>query len=317
MLEYWRRKLKVRRPVTLALGGGGIKGIAHIGVIRALEEAGITVRAVSGTSAGGLVGAVYAAGYSSFEIEEIISQVDQATLFSRRQEEGPSLMGLSRLHELIMNVIGPITFDDLKIPFACTAVDIRTAEEVVINHGKVVDAVLATMAVPGVFPVKRLTDHDLVDGGVLDPVPVAVARGLYPHLPNIAVCLSAPQEEWKNVSNFHLSLPIHIPGSMIEYFNRLRVGQALQIFMRSMDIHSRMIAELRLEIDQPEVLLRPDVEEFGLLDKADPRALIQRGFTETQKFLPQIRRAAAWYSSFRYMFRRSQLPNRIILKGFT
>ncbi len=282
--------------------------MAHIGVLRVLEEMGVTIRAISGTSAGGLVGAVYAAGYSSFEIEEIISQVDQSTLFYRRQDEGPSLLGLSNLHELIINVIGSKTFNDLKIPFACTAVDILTAQEIVIHQGSVADALLATMAVPGVFPVKKLNDHELVDGGVLDPVPVAVARWLCPRHPNIAVCLSAPQEKWGDTSNSQISLPIHIPGLMVEYFNRLRIGQALQIFLRSMDIHSRMISELRLQIDRPDILLRPDVEEFGLLEKVDPKVLIQRGIHETHMHKEKIKNATAWYTQYRYLFRKAQLP---------
>src|SRR5574338_1118290 len=105
--------------ITLALGGGGIKGIAHIGVIECLENAGYHIKSVAGTSVGGLIGAVYAAGYSPREILALAEGLNQDKLYTRRPGDGPSLMGYSGLVDVLVDVLADAQFSDLKIPFAC------------------------------------------------------------------------------------------------------------------------------------------------------------------------------------------------------
>ena len=225
--------------IALALGGGGVKGIAHIGVIRRLEQEGFNIRAIAGTSAGGLVGAVYAAGYSPSTIEGIIENVDRSRLFARGSREGPGLLGLSGMTQTLIGVLGDRRFEDLKIPFACTAVDIKTAQEVILSQGRVVDSLLATIAVPGVFPPKMVGEISLMDGGVMDPVPVALARWLTPSLPVVAVVLSPVPEGWKHMPSLAKSIlpattPIPLP--ILEQFSRMRLAQAFDVFMRSFDV---------------------------------------------------------------------------------
>ena len=138
--------------ITLALGGGGAKGNAHIGVIRRLEKEGYQIRSVAGTSMGGLVAIFYASGLAPAEIEEIFTSTDQGSLYVRDANDGPSLLGLSGVRKLLDAVLGDKTFDDLKIPCAVTAVDTKTGSEIVISEGLLRDGVLATIALPGVFP---------------------------------------------------------------------------------------------------------------------------------------------------------------------
>ena len=103
--------------ISLALGGGGARGIAHLGVLRYLDEQGYQVKALSGTSAGGMIGAVYAAGYHPDEIVERFLEVDQSHLFGRQVGDGPSLLGVAGLMYVLDEMLGEKTFDDLQIPF--------------------------------------------------------------------------------------------------------------------------------------------------------------------------------------------------------
>ena len=298
--------------IALALGGGGIKGIAHIGVIRFLESRGYIIRAIAGTSAGGLVGAMFAAGYKTSEIEYIVKGIDRKRLFKRDRHDGPSLLGLQGLTETLIEFLGERHFTDLTIPFACTAVDLHCDQEVILSQGIVVDAVEATIAVPGIFPPKQVGESLLIDGGVLDPVPVALARWLAPTLPIIAVCLTPVPEGWSHIPSFHVPSSSHIPGPIIEQFAHFRIGQAFQIFLRSMDATSRMLAELRLQVDHPDVIIRPDVYRYGMLDNVNPEELIRAGEKAAKQSLPQIVKALSWSNQISRHFRRSTLPGKII-----
>ena len=278
--------------IAIALGGGGSRGNAHVGVLRRLEEEGFRIRAVAGTSAGGIAAVAYAAGYTPDEMEQIFSHVDQTKLFARLAVEGPGLIGLSAARKVLEEFLGERTFADLKIPCAVVAVDLEAAKEVVIHEGRVVDAILATIAIPGVFPPKEWGEHRLVDGGVLDPVPVSVARALCPGHPVLAVVLSARMEEPRHFS--HLPLPLHVPAPIVERFTHLRFAQAFNIFMDSVDVGQRMITELRLTLDQPDVVIRPEVGEIGLLDRVDVLKVIRLGEKAVDQVLPEIRRSVAW-----------------------
>ena len=296
------------RDISVALGGGGVRGIAHIGVLRALEKQGFHIKAITGTSAGGLVGAVYACGFSPDEIEEILASVNQSHFFTLAIDSSPALLSLEGLAGMLSPFIGDRTFDSLKIPFACTAVDLDSAQEIVIDTGRVMDAALATAAFPGVFPPMKLGQFNLVDGGVLDPVPVALARWLAPELPVIAVCLSPEPEQWGKLPPFAMLSSVPLPHKLIEQVSRLKLTQTFQVFTRSMDVVSRSLTELRLQIDQPEVIIRPDVAEFGLLDSVKPKTLIEIGEQAVQKNLTAIKSSLTWKSRFFRKFRHPVPP---------
>lgn len=298
--------------VVLALGGGGVKGIAHVGVVRVLEKEGFKIRGIAGTSAGGLVGGLIATGHTSYDIEKILKNFDNSRLFARGHNEGPALLGLQGLSQILIDEIGDSNFEDCLVPFACTAVDINLSQEVILARGKLVDAVLATVAVPGIFPPRQLGEYLLVDGAVMDPVPVALARWLAPTFPVIAVCLSPAPEKWAHLpQQFNIPEPSPIPRQIIEQFNRMRFGQALQIFVSSIDTTSRMLAELRMQQDHPDVIIRPSVEQFGLLDKVDPQELILIGEMAARKALPEIRQALSWSNQITRYFRRAEPPGTI------
>ena len=293
--------------IALALGGGGIRGLAHIGVIDRLECCGFRIRAIAGTSAGGLVGAAYAAGNTPLEILSAIHKIDMATMYKRHSADGPSLLGHAGLVETLRTLIGERTFADLVIPFACTAVDLTTSREVYLREGKVLDAAMATMAIPGVLPPMGSGDALLVDGAVLDPVPVGLARLLAPDLPIIAVALSPSAEDWSEIPKVNViqmsPLPFQVPASILQGFSKIRIGQALRIFSQSLEISSMMMTELRLKIDRPDVIIRPEVSGIGMFDHVDPIALVEIGRKSVDLQLNQIRREVSWIGNVDRLFR--------------
>jgi len=278
--------------ITLALGGGGAKGNSHIGVIRRLETEGYKIRSVAGTSFGGLVAILYASGLTPDEIEEVFSSTDQGNLYGRDSRDGPSLLGLSGVRKLLDSVLGGKTFTDLKIPCAVTAVDAKTGSEIFISEGYLKDAVLATIALPGIFPPHHLNSWELMDGGVLNPVPVTVSRMLSPDLPIVAVTLTDPLDV--PVRTYTIPVPSIFPKQITDRIHSLHVAQAFDIFMRAVDLSSRAVAHYRLEADAPDVIIRPDVHSIDLLDKVVVKDVALLGELAVEQALPQLKRATSW-----------------------
>lgn len=282
--------------ITLALGGGGAKGVAHIGVLRVLEREGFNIRAIAGTSMGGIMGAFYAAGNSASDIQALVEDARELDLF-RARPMGAGLLGIQAIEDWLRSNLGPITFEGLAIPFAVTAANLETGEEMVLQEGGVVDALLATVALPGIFPPRSRDDHRLVDGGVVDPVPVAPARALA-DLPSVAVVLSPRREDWAAQPTTSLLEQVPILGMV----SRLRPAQALRIFVRSLEITARYFTELRLEIDKPDVIIRPKVSHVGMLDDGPSvSAIVALGERAAEEALPQCR---AQFSIARRLGRR-------------
>lgn len=280
--------------ITLALGGGGAKGNAHIGAIRRLEKEGYRIRSVAGTSFGGLVAILYASGCTADEIEQIFTSTDQGSLYVRDSNDGPSLLGLSGVRKLLNTLVGEKTFDDLKIPCAVTAVDTKTGNEVVISEGYLRDGVLATIALPGIFPPHRLNSWELMDGGVLNPVPVTVARMLSPNLPIVAVVLNDPLDI--PVRTYAIPVPAILPKQITDRIYRLHVAQAFDIFMRAVDLSSRALAHYRLEADAPDIIVRPKVHHMKLLDKVVVKDVAMLGEVAVEAILPELKKVTSWSS---------------------
>jgi len=283
--------------ITLALGGGGAKGNAHVGVLRRLESEGFKIRAVAGTSFGGIVAVMYAAGYAPDEIEDIFTKVDQTRLYGHMPGERPSLMGLAGVHRWLDEVLPGRTFADLEIPCAVTAVDLNGGCEVILDEGPVKDALLATIAVPGIFPAYPWDEWELVDGGVLNPIPVSVARKLSPSLPVVAVTLLAPMGE--PARSMDVPVPDVIPKPILDRLAHIRYAQAFDVFMRSVDVGNRAIAEYRLAVDKPDVVIRPVVSDIGLLEEVDVREVARRGDEAVESVLPKLKQSVSWPSRLR------------------
>ena len=277
--------------ISLALGGGGSKGISHLGVLRCLERQGIKVGAVAGTSAGGIVAALYAAGYSPDVILERFKQLDFSRMYGHEPGDGPSLLGVAGVNRVVKEMLDERTFADLPIPAALVSVDLRSGKEIVLKQGRVADAVLATMALPGIFPPVELERYLLIDGGVMDPVPVAPARALAPLLPVVAVVLNTlPEEPIELLAPPRIFRNVPLLGTIAH----LRLAQAFNIFVHSLELGSSYITELRLQIDKPDLVIRPQVTDVGLLDRVDVDEIVERGEKATEAIVPELRRVFRW-----------------------
>ncbi len=284
--------------VTLALGGGGSKGNAHIGVIRRLEKEGFRIKGVAGTSFGGLVAVLYALGYSPDKMEEIFASLDPSRFYGHAPNDGPSLMGLAGVTRLLEEMIGDKTFADLNLPCVLTAVDLKSGQEVLLKNGRLVDAMLATIAMPGIFPARYIDGLELVDGGTLDPVPVAPARMLAPRLPVVAVVLTRPMGS--PAQSWRIPLQKYWAGRIVSsLLSKMRYDSVWDIFSRSLDITSRAVTQYRLEMDHPEVIIRPQVHDIDTLDVVDIRDVAKRGEVAVEAALPQLRSLFTWRNRWR------------------
>jgi NTE family protein len=160
----------------LALSGGAARGLAHIGVLKALERLRIKPDLIAGTSIGAVIGAAYARGMSPKEIEGTARSLTwgrRAILFSDLAVPRTGLLRGRRIENFLKKLVGDIQFADLKIPFACIATDLTTGEEVVLQDGPVVTALRATISIPAIFTPAKRDGRILVDGGLRSPVPVS------------------------------------------------------------------------------------------------------------------------------------------------
>jgi len=163
--------------IAIALGGGAAKGFAHIGVLKALESQGISPDIIVGTSAGSVVGALYASGYSAFDLQKIALELNESTvtdwsLFDRGWIKGEAL------ERFINQRVGNKPLEGLRRKFAAVATDLQTGQMTVFEMGNTGQAVRASAAVPGIFASVTLHGREYVDGGLVSPVPVKVARKL-------------------------------------------------------------------------------------------------------------------------------------------
>ncbi len=301
--------------ISLALGGGGVKGIAHIGVLKTLLAEGIAINAVAGTSAGGIVGALFAAGYGIDDMLKAVARINTPHFFARSRFDKPSILGVQGALHVLTEFLGDRQFEDLAMPFACTAVDLNTSQEIILAHGSVVEAVLATIAVPGIFPPRQVDKYMLVDGGLMDPVPVALARWLAPTSPVVASCLSPARDDWARLPEPRVPFGPPIPKPILEQFARLRIGQAFQIFYKAIDANSRILTELRLMVDKPEVVVRPDVDAYGILDKVNADEMVAIGEVAARAALPEVQQALSWSSQLSRFFRHIEAPGKILENG--
>ncbi|MBI4928877.1 MAG: patatin-like phospholipase family protein [Anaerolineae bacterium] len=196
-------------------------------------------------------------------------------------------------------------FDELSIPFACTAVDLNSQKEVYLRRGNLLDAVLATSAFPGVLPPRQIGNALLVDGGVLDPVPVHLARTIAPNLPVLAIALQPSPEAWGTTPEANIldASPIPLPKGLLDNFNKLRLGQAMRIFSQSIEISTRMVAELRLAIDKPEYIIRPDVVRYAMFEMVNPDDLVEIGIKAAEEALDDLLKAQTLTGKVKHFIR--------------
>ncbi|MGI6249843.1 MAG: patatin-like phospholipase family protein [Anaerolineaceae bacterium] len=286
------------KELILALGGGGIRGIAHLGVIRCLEDHGYTISGIAGTSAGGLIGALYASGAQPEELNQVIHEFSKKPDFRRGHNDRASLIGTSGLEKHLDSLLGGRNIEDLPLPFVATAVDITTGKEIVIADGNLKEAVLTTIAIPGIFPSRERNESLLVDGGIVDPVPVRAARSLNPALPIVAVALHHKPENYSPESS-RLPFTELVPDSLASQLSKLRLVEAFQVFYTSIDVLTSQLTEMNIIIDQPDLVVNPLVGHYHVLDLVIPGDLEERGYEAMRSKLADLEKAYSFFNTFK------------------
>ena len=300
--------------VGLALGSGAARGWAHLGVIRALEQAGIEVEVIVGTSMGAFVGAAYAAGQLE-RLEEVALGMQWRTvlgLLDIRLRHAGLIDGV-RVESFVREHVRSIRFDELHIPFAAVATDIFEAERVVLDRGDLIRAVRASISLPGIFTPVEHEGRLLMDGGLVDPVPVSVARAMGADRV-IAVDLnhslrlkarararrSAPSRQpaardsaasaWltrlraslnEHAARVHPILAQEVGGHRA----RKRGPSIFEILITTIAVMEVQIAENRLALDPPDLVIRPNLADFNLVEFHRAGEAIEAGYEAAREAL--------------------------------
>lgn len=252
--------------IALALGGGAAKGFAHIGVIKALEAQGIVADIVVGTSAGAVVGAMYAAGRNGFELQELAISLDEAEVSDWSLPDRGVLKG-EALAVFINKAIGHAPIEKLPKKFGAVATDLANGEPIVFRSGDTGTAVRASSSVPGVFQPVAIRGHEYVDGGLVSPVPVRFAREMGADFV-IAVDISNKPQAAKTKSS-------------------------LDVLLQTFAIMGQSIK--RSELPQADIVIRPDIAQLASTDFKTRHLAVLEGEKATAQALPALKaKLANW-----------------------
>ncbi len=249
-----------RKKVGLALSGGSVRGAAHLGVLEVLEREDIRPDFVAGVSAGSAVGAAYCAGLDLEEIKRIALGLQWRKL-GRVTRPRLGILDGRRLEQYVEEIIGPLQFDELEIPFAAVAVDIVRGELVVLKEGPVARAVRASCALPGLFTPVEMGEKMLVDGGVLNNLPVSTVRDMGADYV-IAVDLLPPTIWGSRPQNVFELL-------FLSFYTLMRAA------------HSEAV--------EADCLIVPAIGEFNWVDFSQVPALIEKGREAAEAKIEQIK----------------------------
>ncbi len=270
---------RTRARLALALGGGGARGLAHVGVLDVLEREGIRVDFLAGSSMGGLIGALSAAGLDAREIADLAKDFR----FPRWFIPG-GLVSWSSIFGAAANAL-PATFAELKTPLAVTAVDLEAGTQVVIHAGALRPAVEATCAVPGVLPPVKVGTRWLVDGALLNLIPVDVAAIADPDVV-VAVKVGAARDRRMPQLNWRVTPWFSRLGGFVP--NPATAKIALELLARAAEIvldHQTALAEAMIG---PELLIAPELGDIGLRDFHRVSEAVAAGRRATEAALPTI-----------------------------
>ena len=318
--------------IGLALGGGAARGWAHIGVLRALEKAGIKPDIIAGTSIGAVVGGCYAAGRLD-DVEEFARSLTKRRIFGYLDFNfrGTGLINGQRLVEMLDRHLGNCNIEDLDTRFTAVATEIGTGHEIWLTRGRLVDAMRASYALPGIFKPVELNGRWLFDGALVNPVPVSVARALgarYVIAVNVNSDMSgrgsmSPVQDLSHPGPADTLPDIDADAPLQEQRANvlIRNGRALKkllarqvfgetdngpgistVMMEAFNIVQDRIARSRLAGDPPDAVIAPRVGEFGLFDFHRASDLIASGEAAATRAADDIQREIA--------YRRQYRPNR-------
>ena len=306
----------VRRPVIgLALGGGAARGFAHIGIIKTLVARGIVPNVVVGTSIGAVVGGAYAAGHLD-TLEQWARSLQPRNIFGYLdiRLNGSGLIGGDKLAAQLEAAMGATLIEDLPIKFATVATEVRTGHEIWLTHGRMVDAMRASYALPGIFSPVMVGDRWLVDGALVNPVPVSTARAFGAE---IVIAANLSSDVFAHSTTIYAHGPAEVtvavtpevvaePPPPKRGFGRLfspertmkreffggggRPGIST-VMVDAFNIMQDRITRARLAGDPPDLLIAPRVGQIGWFDFHRADELIANGARAAERAIESIQEA--------------------------
>lgn len=287
--------------IGLALGGGAAKGWSHIGVLHALQEAGIKPDIITGTSIGAVVGGCYAAGHMD-KLEDFAKTLTRRRLLGLLDVNfsGKSLINGSRLTRLLQRYLDDISIEDLPMPFMAVATELATGHEIWLRRGHLVTAMQASYALPGIFNPVTVNGRALVDGALVNPVPVSLARAMGARIV-IAVNLSDASfgrgSIIPNVDDPHEIIPpcqedetIKAQAPTLSGFKSIFFGGdqtpgISSVMFDAYTIIQDRITRSRLAGDPPDIMISPRVHQIGMFEFHRAQEAIEAGYIATQKVI--------------------------------
>ena len=246
--------------IALVLGGGAARGFAHVGVIKALEAQGIVPDIVVGTSAGALVGGLYAAGYSGFELQKLVLQLEESQFSDWSLPDRGVLKG-EALQNFVNNAVGQRTMEKFGKLLAVVATDLNSGEPIVFRTGNTGMAIRASSSVPGLFQPVGINGREYVDGGLVSPVPVRIARSLGADF-IIAVDISARPQFGKTRST-------------------------IEVMLQTFAIMGQSISQR--ELPEADIVIRPHTPELRATDFQDRHLAVLEGEKAVAAVLPELK----------------------------
>ncbi|MFO7578312.1 MAG: patatin-like phospholipase family protein [Pelovirga sp.] len=298
-------KKKHGKTVSLVLGSGGARGLAHIGVIQELEEQGFDIRSISGSSMGALVGGIYAAGHLS-TYTEWVSALDRFDVLRLLDVSfsGTAIFKGERIIATLRDLIGDCNIEDLPISFTAVATDLEENREVWLSSGPLFDAIRASIAFPTIFSAFNYHGRTLVDGGLLNPVPIAPT--LHDHSDLIvAVSLSGKARKIAHPeipsapkaprgSGYHQMILDFIENLQHRNNHRQTVDEGFfDVISKSIDAMQSTIARLKLASYTPDIIIEIPKNACSIYEFERARELIEIGRVETRTVLSHHAEAGA------------------------
>ncbi|MCP4625318.1 MAG: hypothetical protein GY850_17630 [bacterium] len=306
-----------RKTVGLVLGSGSSRGWAHIGAIEALEEENIPIDFVAGSSVGSYVGALYASG-SLKSLKEFVLKMDGKKVFSYFDVVFPRsglLDATKKLKELFSIHTDVDDFSELNIPVLMVATDLVTGKKVVLKSGNIFSALRATMSIPGIFAPVQVKDRWLVDGGLVDPVPVGVVRALEADvviavdLSGGAVSLKKPPPKNKPMATrtgSSLAYKSELLKKMVDYYEHAEISftskisellnkesatpDIVETVLNSISIMQERITRINLAVEPPDILIQPRLGQLKMMDFDQVEQTIEEGYLAVKEKIEQIRK---------------------------
>ena len=247
------------KKTGIALGGGAIFGAAHVGVIRAIEETDIDITAISGTSIGALVAALYAFGKNWEDLQKIASELRWMDITNLSPSKF-ALLSNQKIGEVIINHIGEQNIEDANIKLTIVATDVSNGKKIILDKGSVADAVMASTCLPGIFKPVVIDEKMLVDGGVVENLPISTLKSMGAEY-TIAVDLNS-KHKYQEPTNI------------------------LEVILNS--FHFIMMHSSKHQTKQADLLIQPNLSEFNRLDMKQVDELMKKGYDVAKAALKEL-----------------------------